>query len=238
MPRVYIPSIPEDEQTLKITGDNARYLLSVLRCRKGDEITVFDSRGMRYRAEVRETGRRDLSVELREAFPPEPDPRVGVVLVQGMLKGQKMDLVVQKATELGVKEIIPVVTERAQVRETRKPERWRKIAGEASRQSGRAVAPSVREPVSFREVFETEGALRGFMFWEGGGRPLREAFVPVDEGVIHIAIGPEGGFTKEEVRLAGDRGLVVATLGARILRAETAAIAAVAIMQFLIEGGR
>lgn len=238
MPRIYVPSIPEDEPTLKITGENARYLLSVLRCRKGDGITVFDSRGVRYRAEVRETGRRDLFVELGEAFPPEPDPRVGVVLVQGMLKGQKMDLVVQKATELGVREIIPVVTERAQVRETRKPERWRKIAGEASRQSGRAVAPSVREPVAFREVFETEGALRGFMFWEEGGRPLREAFAPVDEGVIHIAIGPEGGFTKEEVRLAEDRGLVVATLGAHILRAETAAIAAVAIVKFLIEEGR
>jgi 16S rRNA (uracil1498-N3)-methyltransferase len=238
MPRIYVPSVEAKENALRITGETARYLITVLRCRAGDELTLIDSLGRRYRAEIKETGRRDIAVELREAYPPEPEPRVGVVLLQGMLKGQKMDLVVQKATELGVKEIVPVVTERAQVRETRKPQRWRKIALEASRQSGRAVAPAVREPVAFGEFLGAEGGLRGFIFWEEGGAPLKEAFGPVSEGALHIAVGPEGGFAREEVRMAEERGLVATTLGSRILRAETAAIAAVALVQFLLEGGR
>jgi 16S rRNA (uracil1498-N3)-methyltransferase len=234
MPCIYLPSLRQKEGAVKITGENARYLLTVLRCRAGDELTLLDSLGGRYRAEIKEAGRRDLTVELKEAFPPEPEPPVGVVLLQGLLKGQKMDLVVQKATELGVREIVPVVTERAQVRQTRKPERWRKIALEASRQSGRTAAPSVREPVGFGEFLRAGDGLRGFLFWEEGGARLKEAFAPVSEGTVHIAVGPEGGFTAEEVRMGRDRGLAVTTLGRRILRAETAAIAAVALVQFLI----
>lgn len=236
MPRIYVPSLREKEGPVRITGESARYLLTVLRCKAGDELTLFDSRGGSYRAEVREAGKRDLTVEVKEAFPPEPESPVGVVLIQGLLKGQKMDLVVQKATELGVREIVPVVTGRAQVRETRKPERWRKIALEASRQSGRAVAPAVREPVGFGEFLRAGEGLRGFLFWEEGGAALKEASAPVKEGIVHVAVGPEGGFTAEEVRMGRDKGLMVTTLGPRILRAETAAIAAVALVQFLIGG--
>ncbi|GAB4387477.1 MAG: 16S rRNA (uracil(1498)-N(3))-methyltransferase [Thermodesulfovibrionales bacterium] len=237
MPRVYVHSIPREGESARLDGEEARYLASVLRLAEGDEVALFDSAGGRGKASISEIGKRSVVLRVTEALAPEPEPPGGIVLIQGILKGQKMDLVVQKATELGVRRIVPVVTERSQVRETRKGQRWRKVALEAARQSGRAAVPEVRDPVALEEFLGASSPLRGLIFWEEGGLPLREAFEGArGEGVVHAAIGPEGGFSRGEVELARERGLVVATLGSRILRAETAAIAAVALVGFLLEG--
>jgi 16S rRNA (uracil1498-N3)-methyltransferase len=236
MPRVHVPSIPEDQTTVEITGESARYLTSVLRLRAGDEFELFDSAGVSVGAVVTRAGRGRVEAEMKLPRRSLPEFPANVVLLQGMLKGRKMDLLVQKTTELGVKEIVPLVTQRALVRQTRKVERWRKIALEASRQCGRAKAPSVSEPVDIRDFMRPEGKLSGYIFWEEGGRALSE--MPPSSGVgdVVAAVGPEGGFTGEEVRLAEKSGLVVTTLGSRILRAETAAIAAVALVQFMRGG--
>lgn len=237
MPRIFLPSIPAKEHTgsVRITGENARYIISVLRLGTGDDLTLLDPEGNQYRAEIKQTGRNNLLVELKETLSPQKEPATGIILLQGILKGRKMDLIVQKATELGVKEIIPLITERAQIRETRKQERWRKIALEASRQSGRAVVPEVKRPVKIDEFFNSfKGPVRGFIFWEQGGMSLNEAFTPAKERLVYVAVGPEGGFTGEEVRLAEQGGLVRTTLGNRILRAETAAVSAVTLVQFLV----
>jgi|Deesub1362A_J573_1020465.scaffolds.fasta_scaffold00013_231 16S rRNA (uracil1498-N3)-methyltransferase len=234
MPRIYLPSILAGKPDVKITGENARYLLSVLRCRVGDKLIVFDSEGCHYKAEIIKTGKNNLYIELKETLPPVPEPKTGIILLQGILKGQKMDMVIQKATELGVKEIVPLITERTQIKETRKLQRWQKIAVEAARQSGRGMVPEVQKPVEVQKFFDSENAFTGFIFWEEGGVSLRDRTISCSDKPIVVAVGPEGGFTEEEVRLAEKKGLIVATLGNRILRAETAAISAITLIQFLL----
>jgi 16S rRNA (uracil1498-N3)-methyltransferase len=149
---------------------------------------------------------------------------------------------------------MPVITVRSQIRETKKTARWRRIAEEAARQSGRSVIPVIHEPVEFKKSFDRSSRLRpgdaearrreevkGFIFWEEKGFSLNEAIKkisvspghPFTGSPIHLLIGPEGGFTKEEVTLAQEKGLIVTSFGRRILRAETAAISAVTLVQFL-----
>ena len=250
MPRIYLPVIHPSDNQISIRGEKSHYLTSVLRCRKGDDLIVFDGEGNCFRTSLIKSDKKEVIVEIIEKFPCNLESPLGITLVQGLLKGEKMDMVVQKTTELGVKAIIPVITERSQLRETRKIARWRKIAEEASRQSGRSVVPTVHEPVEFKNIFSdattnypplsplnkggTKGS--GFIFYEEGGMTLSEAF---SSFILHppsliILVGPEGGFTKKEIAFAAAKGLFVASLGKRILRAETAAITAVALAQFLL----
>lgn len=266
MPRLYIPDILIEDSKISVTGDKARYLFSVLRCRKGDELVIFDGKGNCYRTTIFRAGRKEVVTEVTDIFPCDTESHLDIILVQGLLKGDKMDLVIRKTTELGVKEIIPAITERSQVRVTRRPGRWRKIAEEASRQSGRSIVPLIHESVDFRNTFTAyppKERLCGFIFYEEGGFRLSEAAKLMKrtinqsvldlnsinppftkggmEGVeknststIFIAIGPEGGFTGREIVLAEEKGLIVTSFGKRILRAETAAISAVTLMQFLL----
>jgi 16S rRNA (uracil1498-N3)-methyltransferase len=234
MPRLYLHTIPTDEKALFITGEESRYLLNVLRMKAGDEFTVFDSEGAHFKAEIKRVGKTSVVAELKEALPPAAEPTRRLVLLQGILKGRKMDYVVQKATELGVSEIVPLVTSRSQVRQTRKHDRWQKIALEASRQSYRTSVPDVREPVAFEEFLQSSDAFRGCIFWEEGGSSLSAMKLDTSDEPFLVAIGPEGGFTQAEVEMARGKGLEVASLGSRILRAETAAVSAVTIVQFLL----
>ncbi len=255
--RIFIP--PEDitaRRGIRLSRAKSHYLTSVLRCRQGDTVTVIDGSGKTYRAEIAKItnstvpkGRKPLYEAGKEVFIdimellPETESVQPIVLCQGVLKGEKMDTVVQKTTELGVREIFPIVTERCLVRETRKVERWQKIAEEASEQSCRATIPCVHGPVYLDDFFEDSRAgaflKRGFIFWEKEGMSLKEAIRQIDlaapESPVYLFIGPEGGFTEREVRYTEAKGLVVATLGKRILRAETAAIVSVALLQFLLE---
>ena len=150
-----------------------------------------------------------------------------------------MDFVIQKATELGVNEIIPVVAERSQVRHTRKISRWKKIAEEASKQSGRAVVPLIHELKNISDIFNSN-KLTGIIFYEGGGINLSEAIhlikqkVNISSQPFYVCIGPEGGFTEQEVESAIDKGLVTVFLGKRVLRAETAALSAITLVQFFL----
>jgi len=249
MPRIFIPPTAVKEGRVSITGEKARYLTSVLRFKKGDELIVFDGEGNCFRTKILKADRREVTVEVLEKFPYDTESPLSIILVQGLLKGEKMDLVIQKATELGVKEIQPVITERSQVRETRKVTRWRKIAEEASRQAGRTKVPVIHEALVFKN-FLTEpeklkrgqGGLKGFIFWEEGGVSLKEAVQKISpsplpsftHSPLYLLIGPEGGFTGDEIALAETEGLIVVSLGKRILRAETASLSAVALVQFLL----
>ncbi len=241
MPRIFIPKPLIKGNLLSIIDEKAKYLTNVLRCQKRDELVVFDGEGNCLRTEILKADRREVVAEVLEKFPCNTESPVDIVLVQGLLKGQKMDLVIQKTTELGVKEIIPVITERCQPRETRKVSRWQKIAGEASRQSGRSIVPVIHEPMKFNDFFSllvthySSQPIRGFIFYEEGGVKIIEAISsPITRHFsLFVVIGPEGGFTTEEISKAKDTGFIVITLGKRILRAETAAISAVTLMQFL-----
>ncbi len=235
MPRIFLP-VPEVKTGLvSVTGENARYLTTVLRCHTGDLITVTDGGCRSYPGKIIRATRNEVSVEItgsgRISGAESP---IRIVLLQGLLKGNKMDLVVQKATELGVTEIVPVITERSQVRETRKIARWQKVAQEASRQSGRAYVPVIRDPFDIESVFSRRSVSgRGIMFWEKGGERLSMAIRQFEGSRrIELFTGPEGGFSEEEVRTAREKGFLTATLGRRILRAETAAIVALGIVQY------
>ena len=165
---------------------------------------------------------------------PDTEPSLQITLLQGLLKGDKMDLVIQKATELGVSEIIPVITGRSQIRETRKLERWRKIAQESSRQSGRVGVPAVHDTVDVDYLLARQPVPeRGIIFWEEGGESLSTIMGRfMGRKAIELFTGPEGGFSGEEVRALRETGFSVATLGRRILRAETAAVVALGIVQY------
>jgi 16S rRNA (uracil1498-N3)-methyltransferase len=239
MPRLYLLSPAFLNNQISIGGEKARYLTAVLRCRKGDSLTIFDGEGSCFRTILTRVDRKTVTAELKERSAFSPESPIHLILVQGILKGEKMDIVVQKTTELGVKEIMPVFTERSQLRETGKVDRWRRIAEEASRQSGRNVVPVVHEITDFHTALASQGQHlkpSGIVFYEEEGQRMSEIvpfFTPHPSSLI-IAIGPEGGFAREEIEFAKERGLITASLGKRILRAETAAIAAVVLVQFLI----
>ena len=241
MPRLYYPVSDIEDNKIPITGDKARYLISVLRCKKGDELTIFDGKGRCFRTQIEKAGRKEVVAKVIETFSDDTESPLQIILIQGLLKGDKMDLVIQRTTELGVREIIPALTKRSQVKETRKVNRWKKIAAEASRQSGRSVIPVIHEPLDFKNIFTVKRSVEklcGLILYEESGMSLSQAVeqkrMHDESSPIHIAIGPEGGFTREEIALAQDKGLVVTSFGRRILRAETAAIAAVSLVQFLI----
>lgn len=254
--RIFVP--PEDIQKreqIRLSADKSHYLISVIRCKKGDGVAIIDGKGNAYEAEVSEIAKRHVFINILHETPVDTESAINFILCQGILKGEKMDLVIQKTTELGANGITPLITERCVVKETRKIKRWQKIAEEAAEQCGRAVIPKVYEPVQFAEFFERErfrktdameywsnGEMTGFIFWEEGGMPLKESikkisFTSLQNSItpIFLFVGPEGGFTSEEIRLAERHGLIRTTLGKRVLRAETAAIVSTALVQSLTE---
>lgn len=241
MPRLYLPLI-KPSGTIHITGEKARYLIRVLRSRVGDGIIVFDGKGTSYKAMIKSITKKDVLAEVTGVIQSDTESPVNIILIQGLLKGEKMDLVIQKTTELGVKEIIPAITARSQVRDTKKVSRWRKIAEGASRQSARTEVPLIHELISFHNIFSDTSLYRpyfrkckGLLFWEEGGIRLARAMEKLGEcRSLIAAIGPEGGFTNEEVEISESSGFMIVSLGNRILRAETAAISATAIVQFFV----
>lgn len=234
--RLFLPDVSPDAPSATVQGDKARYLSAVLRCASGDRITVITGNGILRKAVVTAVSRQSVLLTLGESSgAAATESSLGIALFQSLLKGEKMDLVVQKAVELGVTEIVPVITERSQVRETRKLARWTKIAEEASRQSGRSVVPTVQNPLGFAESLALFSERRepGVIFWEGGGEPAGAVFRKIGRPQgISVFTGPEGGYTAEEIRAASARGMFTASLGARILRAETASLVAVSLAQY------
>jgi 16S rRNA (uracil1498-N3)-methyltransferase len=237
MPRLFLLDSEVQVGVVTLRDDKARYLSTVLRCRRGDPLIVKDNKGSTFAAKITGIAGKEVTVEILERQELHTESPLGITLLQGILKGEKMDFVIQKATELGVKEILPVATERSQVRETRKLPRWRKIAEEASRQSGRDMIPLIHEPTEFSSLFSAAPPHPGggIVFWEQGGEDLQAA-LNAFRGTRRISLftGPEGGFSEREIRAASKGGFLTATLGKRVLRAETAAVAAVSIVQFTL----
>lgn len=243
---IFVP--PEDiekRKGIRLSADKSHYLVSVLRCREGDAITVIDGSGREYNAAIARISKGNVLIDIAGENASDAESLINLILCQSILKGDKMDMVIQKATELGVKEIVPVITERTLVKNTRKTGRWRKIAEEAAEQCKRTIVPVVHEPVDFGSwlMAHSSSQMNGLIFWEEGGISLKEAVFkisassihPFTDSPIHILIGPEGGFTPDEVKLAEAHGFVRTTLGRRILRAETAAIISLALVQFMLE---
>lgn len=214
---------------IELSREDQRYLFNVLRCRKGESILIFDGKGKSFQAKI--VGQKTLEVlEEEELY---TENAFSVILCQALLKGEKMEMVIQKATELGVKRIIPFVSERCVVKETRKIERWKKIARKATEQSMRTIVPDIDDVVNFSHLIQNID--NGILFWEKATVPLIKTLPVNCDKEIFLLVGPEGGFTEEEIVMAEERKIKIASLGKRILKADTASIVSVALVSFLIE---
>jgi 16S rRNA (uracil1498-N3)-methyltransferase len=239
MPRIFLPEASSDTGRITITGEKAHYISAVLRCRNGDRIFISDAKGNTYTSEIISASQKSVTLAIKHVSDgPAAESPLQITLLQGLLKGAKMDLVVQKATELGVRSIVPVITERSQLRATRKLPRWRKIAEEASRVVGRSFIPEICGTAQFERLVSgthAEPVQNGILFWEGGGKALSGVTAGMrNSTTISVFVGPEGGFSQQEAALASDNGIVICTLGKRMLRAETAAISVLAILQYAL----
>jgi 16S rRNA (uracil1498-N3)-methyltransferase len=239
--RFYAPPDAFDCQNKQVSlaGDEAKHLREVLRLKPGDVVRVFDGIGHEFNAVVVKAMRDAAVLELGEKTEPaSQESPVHLTLGVALLKGDKFDLVVQKATELGVTELVPVMTKFADIRlhdpsdAAKRVTRWQRIALEAAKQSGRAVVPEINSPIAFTELMETESndGLR-VMFAERDGQSMTELPVQISTPRITVLVGSEGGWAPEEIGAAKEHGWKIVTLGGRILRAETAAISVTALLQ-------
>ena len=241
MHRLFVPPEqlqPAREPLIRLTAEQARHLGTVLRLKPGEELEVFDGKGARYRAWLEGAPGLDAAVlRIAEPLPEGPLRAVDVVLVQALAKGEKMDLIIRKATELGAARIVPLASARAVVRLDAegggtRAARWRKVAEEAARQCGRADVPCIDAPADWGGVLallREEPARRGLLL-DPEEKTLRLGQASRGARRVLIAVGPEGGFSPEERARAQAGGMIAAGLGPLVLRTETAGLAALSVV--------
>ncbi|MGI6265213.1 MAG: 16S rRNA (uracil(1498)-N(3))-methyltransferase [Acutalibacteraceae bacterium] len=235
MPRFFTSDIAGD--TARITGADAHHIGRVLRMRIGEELTVCDTRGWDYTGPISSITPQEVTVTIERRQPTTSEPTLSVTLYQGLPKSDKLEWIIQKAVELGVTRVVPVVTARSIAKADadkadKKRERWQRIAAEAAGQSGRGIIPAVEAPLSWKHMIKELSPSQTLVFYEGGGKPLSERIDP-SHTQLAILIGPEGGFSPEEIDELTAMGVTPATLGKRILRCETAPIAALSAIMTL-----
>lgn len=223
-------------EPLQLPAAASNHLVRVLRLSPGDAFVAFNGDGHDYHARLEQVGRAGALARIVDREMVDRESPLRVQLAQGIARGEKMDLILQKATELGVAAIQPLVTERTEVRLD--PERaakrmahWRSVVASACEQSGRARLPGIASPIelSTLRVADANGALR-LLLDPRGGHAIRDLPTPSAAGVL-VAVGPEGGFSDLERGLLQDAGFTGLRLGPRVLRTETAGLAALAALQ-------
>ena len=247
--RFYAPpaAFAPDEKTVTLSAEETRHARDVLRLQSGGEVFVFDGAGREFHCAVQTITRDSTELNvIAEVEPARPESPLSLTLAIALLKGEKFDLVIQKATELGVKRIVPLDTERADVRlrdtdgVQKRVARWQRIALEAAKQTGRAYVPEIAAPLPLESLLmsavedeDLSTNVTRLMFSERGGNSLAEVTNSFAERPAKIVavVGPEGGWTDDEIELAGEGGWEIVTLGGRTLRAETAGITVVALLQ-------
>lgn len=234
MPRFFIDGTADGRAY--IAGADALHIAKALRMRPGEALTLCDGKGTDFDGVLETVTDRQVTVRISASRPSQAEPTLAVTLYQGLPKGDKMDWIIQKAVELGVTAVVPVATRRSVARleekTDKKQERWQRIAAEAAGQCGRGMLPSVERPLSWSQALSRLSGEPALVFYEGGGRPLRELVTPSTRR-LSVFVGPEGGFDPEEIDAIRRQGGGVATLGPRILRCETAPLAALTLLMHL-----
>lgn len=241
MHRFYADESRLAEGMAYLTAEDARHATRVLRMTEGEQAEVFLS-GQRWLGEIRDISPEDVSLKLLEELP-STETRLRITLYQGLPKAEKMELIIQKAVELGAKAIVPVAMNRCVVKlderdGRKKQERWQKIAREACKQSGRCLMPRVDAPIPFKELLRRlPGHDAAIVPWEDARGYSLNAFHREHPALTSLAvvIGPEGGMSTEEIEAMAQAGCLPVTLGPRILRTETAGLAAISALMCLYQ---
>lgn len=237
MQKLFVENIGDDK--IILDGESARHIAKSLRMRVGDVICVTDGRGEDYGCQIEEITKDEVVLKVCYKQACESEPSCKVTIYQGVPKSSKMEDIVQKCVELGVTSIVPTLTKRCVSRPDdkaagKKNQRYQKIALEAAQQSGRGIVPKIENMKTLDRAIAEDDSEVKIVFFEGGGKKLTD-IIKKDTSSVSIFIGPEGGFEEEEVQKIEVSGGVRATLGKRILRTQTAPVAALTAIMLLTE---
>ncbi len=224
---------------ITLSPDDSKHIAKALRMRVGESLTVCDGAGTDYDCVIDSLSPDCVSVKVLSQKKSETEADVDITIYQALPKSDKMDGIVQRAVELGAKKIVPILSERCVSRPDAKAcdtkvKRWNKIALEAAMQCGRGIIPEVDGVQTFRQAIGSMTADTVIMFYEGGGKPIKEMGITKGQSVA-VIVGPEGGFEESEVEFALNSGAIIGSLGPRILRTQTASLAATAAIMFMTD---
>lgn len=238
MSRFFIAKEMVKGNTIRISGKEAHHILDVMRLKKSDRVVTFDGSGNEYVGFIKDVNPKVVDVEIVERREALCKDSLKITLIQAIPKKEKMDYIVEKATELGVRSIMPVITGRTipdwnESKKSSQLDRWRKIAKEASKQCGRADIPDVMTITYFGEAISMTGwDLKMIAALDDEAAQLKNALGGFSGRSIAIAIGPEGDFTAAEIEEARCAGFKLVNLGPRVLRSDTAGLAVLAILNY------
>lgn len=237
MRRFFIPKPFKEE--MQITGQDAHHIIDVLRMVPGDQLQVVADDGVSFAGEITAINTNAVTVVAREILRETHEPDVCISLLQGLAKGEKMELIIQKAVEIGVADIFPVAMDHSVMvldssKAEKKTERWQKIAEAAAKQSKRDVIPAVHEVMKLTQVLKTKKWDLLLVAYESENQVSMKETLQAhkDAKSIGIIIGPEGGLSNEEVKAAQAAGGIAVSLGRRILRTETAGLVAATVILY------
>jgi 16S rRNA (uracil1498-N3)-methyltransferase len=235
MHRIYTDQALQGGQTVTLTDEEAHYLSRVLRVTIGQSVILFNGDGSDYLAEIHRVERTAIRLELSDRLPACAESPLHITLVQAISRGERMDLSLQKATELGVAALQPVFTARTEVRLSadkleRRMEHWHKVIISACEQSGRSCLPALHRPIALTAWAQQDSQASRVMLTPGASGSLTRMAPGL---AVELLVGPEGGFDERELEFLHRHGVLAVSLGPRILRTETAGPAAIAIMQAL-----
>jgi 16S rRNA (uracil1498-N3)-methyltransferase len=235
MNKLFIDYTPVDE--IMLDGESARHIAKSLRMKVGDMLTVTDGSGSDFGCQIEEITRDTVKLKVCYQQASKSELSCSVTIYQGVPKSTKLEDIIQKCVELGVTRIVPTLTKRCVSRPdeksaSKKNQRYQKIALEAAQQSGRGIVPEINDMVTLKQAIANDNSETKIVFYEGGGEPLKSIIKPNCKSAS-IYIGPEGGFDKDEVDMIVNSGASQATLGPRILRTQTAPVAALTSIMLL-----
>ena len=235
-PRVYLAQELQCDQTISLPDEQMHHVSRVLRMRSGQRMWLFNGNGGSYLAEIVSINKRELGVRLLEFSDKDCESALQITPLQGISRSQHMDYTLQKAVELGVKRIVPLITEFGNVqldqkKTEKKLQHWQKIIINACEQCGRTILPIITIPVAFAQALKEDGNPSKFLLQPGSAQHLSNQ--TCNDNCLSLLSGPEGGFSQAEVGYAIDADFVAIELGPRVLRTETAAVAAISACQVL-----